>query len=51
MPMPLDSDEEVLEEEWVDLVASPVASDTEDSGSEVSDPSVSSRESSGETLD
>jgi hypothetical protein len=51
MPIPSDSDEEVLEEEWVDLVASPVASDAEDSSSKVSDPPASPRGSGGETSD
>jgi hypothetical protein len=51
MPMPPDSDEEVLEEEWVDPVASPVASDAEDSGSKVSDLPASPRGSGSETSD
>jgi hypothetical protein len=51
MLIPPDSDEKVLEEEWVDPVMSPVASDAEDSGSEVSDPPASPRGSGGETSD
>jgi hypothetical protein len=49
--MPPDSDEKVLEEEWVDPVASPVASNTEDSGSEVSDLPASPKGSDSETSD
>jgi hypothetical protein len=51
MPILPDSDEEVLEEEWVNPIAFSVVLDAEDSGSEVSNPPASSKGSDGKTSD
>jgi hypothetical protein len=50
MFMPLNSNDEVLEEEWVDPVAS-LVSDAKNSGSEVSNLPASLRGSDGVTSD